>query len=186
MMPIVFSATTSSMPAIAASDFVSSSIAPRPQLACLPAPSLAIYLDLLCNELQAITAFLCAVGLRSGSECCSNARVGLDFVPQLMDFAPKPALRSVISGRTGTRVSLLSHSSLACWRFQSVANMHYNSPAWDGGPTFEGLGRFRRATPASPSAPVCSALGARQLAAAQKSDDRCGRYRLTSLESDLC
>src|ERR1700756_1888023 len=93
MMPIVFSATTSSMPAVAASDFVSSSIAPRPQLACRPAPSLAIYLDLLCNELQAITAFEDAIGLRSRCECCSNARVGLDLVPQLMGFVLKPPLR---------------------------------------------------------------------------------------------
>jgi hypothetical protein len=56
MMPMVFSATASSMPAFEASHPVSSSIAPRPRTGLSAGSVLAIYLDLPRDELQAITA----------------------------------------------------------------------------------------------------------------------------------
>src|SRR6266436_2085542 len=57
MMPMVLSATASSMPAFTASRPISSSILPRPQPVTCRILAYRIYLDLLRYELQAMTAF---------------------------------------------------------------------------------------------------------------------------------
>src|SRR6266852_6590126 len=79
MMPMVLSATASSMPAFTASRPISSSILPRPQPVTCRILAYRIYLDLLRYELQAMTAF----HLRSRDECCSNARAVAKFARKL-------------------------------------------------------------------------------------------------------
>src|ERR1700730_6281296 len=80
-MPMVFSATTLSMPALAASLPISSSILPRPQPVDYRVACLCIYLERLRSEIQAMTAHQGGFRLRSRGKCCSNARVDARFTP---------------------------------------------------------------------------------------------------------
>jgi Lon protease-like protein len=79
MMPMVFSATASSMPALVASRPISSSIVPRPSADLRAGSFLARYLDRAREELQAMTSFGVAIQAQSRSKCCSNARAGAEF-----------------------------------------------------------------------------------------------------------
>src|SRR4051794_37152326 len=74
MMPMVFSATALSMPAFAASCSTSSSILPRPR-PVVPDPCLLFHLDLLLDEIQAMTSGECKIHIRSHGKCCNAARV---------------------------------------------------------------------------------------------------------------
>jgi hypothetical protein len=74
---MVFSATASSMPAIAASRPISSSICPAFSPVSQPGPCLGFYLDLPRRELQAITSCQGAINLQSGGKCCNVARANM-------------------------------------------------------------------------------------------------------------
>jgi len=85
---------------------------------------LAIYLDLLRSELQAITALVGVVGLQSHCKCCSNARVGCDFLPRRKNFAPSLVAWGCETGRIFAKRNSFP-SSFVRGRFQSSRNMHY-------------------------------------------------------------
>src|SRR5579872_1134343 len=119
-MPMVFSATVSSIPALEASHAVSSSIAPRPRPAS-PGPLLAIYLELPREELQATSAR--ARVNRSAGVAPMQGQVSiLHFCREvLLKIGWSAAANRTESAPNGMRF----HPSFLRRRFQSARNMQY-------------------------------------------------------------
>src|ERR1700742_1300553 len=79
MMPLVFSATASSMPALAASPSTNSFMLPRLDRFLTGSPCSEIHLGLRKYEIQATNRVPGAIHLHSRRKCCSHARAEAKF-----------------------------------------------------------------------------------------------------------